>query len=210
MANLENDAGRAIQAIRDRLTRAQTVRETFGHPQSAEERLLGTMIGADTPIARSSESIISPEPADKIERSADGVRTWMTAHAPTYDEQPSFRVEDESGWGYRGGGFEISADDITKPSSLANYYLLSISETSPYEPTADIWFSVTKDNGDRNYNLEVKFFATSNLRGQERGRERILREYRSDNKPFREMPEDDAIIVEDLLERVTTHLAQEA
>ena len=51
MANLENAAGRVIHTIRDRLTRTQAVRDT-GRAQSAEERLLGLILHAETPIKR--------------------------------------------------------------------------------------------------------------------------------------------------------------
>ena len=200
MANLENVAGRAIHNIDDRLTKAQIVRDSVGKPVSAEERLLRAITGAETPIARS-EAVIEPQIAGELLTRATSIRNWLIDHAPTYEEEPSSRVDDETGWAYNQGGFEISADNTTKPSSLSTAYLLSITEGSPHYPSAEVWFSVVEDN---QYNLSIRFFKTP-----ERVQGQVRHEYTSFDKTFGEMPEDDGVIVEDLLTRVSTHLAQE-
>ena len=174
MANPESAAERVIHNIRNRLQRAQVVHDTLVGTQSAKERLLAAINRANTPIARTTESVISPERARGIVTRTEFVRDWIVNNAPSYDEDPSSRVDDEEGWAYNGGGFEISADDITKPSTLETPFLLSITE-SP---------SIHEQNGQRGIPLE----------------------YTSNQRSFEEMPEDDAIIVEDITDRVTAYL----
>lgn len=204
MARPESEVEQAIYSIRDRLTKAQIIKNALGRPQDAIETFLGKLKSTDTPIARRSEAIVSAKRAQQIEHSADDIRNWMINHAPTYDEEPSFRVEDESGWGYRDSGFQISADDITKPSSLESHYLLSITEISPHDSAVSVWFAVL---GGKRYNLELRFFAEP-ITEERLARERALLEYRSDDKAFGDMPEDDSIIIADLLKRVSSHLTQ--
>lgn len=202
MANPESIAGRTIHGIQDRLQKAQKVRDYFVGPQSAEERLLAAITGANTPIARTTEFIISPDRVQSIVAKAELVRDWIMNHAPSYYEEPNSQREDEAGWTYTRGGFDMSADDITKPSSVETIFPLTIAETSPYEPTAQVWFSIQEDH---RYNLEIRFMGRDG-----RGRERILQEYISDLKPFTEMPEEDAVIIEDLLVRVAAHLREQS
>lgn len=200
MANPENAAGKIIHVIHDRLQKAQVFKDAFTQPQSPEEALLARIIGRnDTPIARTTESIVSPDRAQGIVARTEVIRNWIITNAPPYDEEPGSQVDDEEGWAYIGGGFDMTADDITKPSSLNTQYLLSIVDnTSLYEPLTDVWFAAVEDN---KYNLAIHFF------GEER---KILHEYGSYERPFEEMPEDDAVIIEDLLVRATAHLAEQS
>ncbi len=204
MVNPESAAGKIIHNIHERLQKAQAARNTFVGPKSAEERLLAAITGANTPIARTTESVISPERARGIVTRTEVVRNWIVNNAPSYDEEPSSRVDDEEGWAYNGGGFEISADDVTKPSSLVTPFLLSITESpSIHEPIADIWFSVLNGN---EYALSIRFFRQNDTL-RRRG---ILHEYISNQGSFEEMPEDDAIIIEDVIGRTIRHLTDQA
>lgn len=193
-----------ISAIHKRLQRAERVKEFLKGFQSAEDRILATLMGNDTPIAKTTETIALPAQTQNMSHKAQQVRDWLMKHAPTYEEKPSARVDDESGWAFIGERFEMSADDITQPSSLEQPFLLSVTEISSiHYPQADVWFAVAGDDFSK-YNLRLKFFDKA-----DQHRERIVQEYISDDKSFEEMPEDDAIIVGDLIERTIAHLTEQ-
>lgn len=197
MTNAENAAGRTIRNIHDRLTKTRIFKNVAGRPLTAKEKLLKAIISPETPIARS-EIFIPPEKAQALLSSANNVRTWIISHAATYTEEPNSRVDDEEGWSYNQGGFEMSADDATKPSSLSSVFLLSITETSPHDPSVEVWFSIVQDN---KYNLEIRYFKTP-----ERKQGEVIDTYISDDKSVEEMAENDGVIIEDLLIRVSAHL----
>lgn len=142
--------------------------------------------------------------SQSIVHRTEKARDWLIKNAPTYEQEPRARVADESGWAYLGKRFQLTADDITKPSSLEAPFLLSVTEISSiHYSQADVWFAVSGYNFS-GYNLELKFFDIADQR-----REKIVREYISDNNPFEEMPEDDAIIIDDLIERTIAHLIEQ-
>lgn len=202
MANPESAAGNTIHTLRDRLQRAQGVKDYFKGSQSAAEKLFQVFSTTDTPFARS-EIIASPEQTQKIINDSNSIRTWVIEHAATYAEEPSSRVDDEEGWAYTGEGFMMSADDTTKPSNLSTKFLLSIFEISPHDPFADLWFSVVECVGGNKYTLNIDFHQNDKI-----GQKKVYQSYISEEKSFREMPEDDATIIGDLLTRVSNHLAK--
>lgn len=208
MASPENSAGQVIHTIKDRLSRAQTIRNTFGQPETAAESFGKALFSADTSIGRSSEAVIDQQKAEELEARSTSIRNWLIDHAPTYDEEPSFRIDDESGWAYRGIGFQVGADDITKPSSLSAKHLLCVTEVSPHDPTVHVALDITEEYPENRFSLDLGFFNV-NINVEENPRKQPILIYRSEDKPFREMPEDDAVIIEDLLTRVSNHLAQE-
>lgn len=202
MINPESEVGKVIHSVRDRLNDTATFRSAFGFPkESREKRLLDAIFPRNTSIARSNEVIIPPERADEIERKADVVRNWlMTNGAPN---------EDRNGFMYRGfvrDGLTVKAGDDTNMASTGDVeVLLTVLETSPHDPSVKVYFDVIVKNLRKTYNLHISFYANPNP-----GNERAVYRYHSGQKPFREMPEDDAVIVEDLLSRVDSQLTQES
>ncbi len=202
MISPERSALTVISTIRDRLERMKIFKDTVARPLSSQEVLLASIFQTDTPVGRTSESITLENRVEGIKDKVANIRNWLTEHAPRYEEQPSARVWDEEGWAYEDGGFQISADNVTKPSNLSTKFLLSIFEVLPLDPPVNLWFSVIEDAGEQKYNLELSFL-------EEDGEPDKNIEYISNKKSFEKMPEEDAVIIEDLLTRVTDHLTEQ-
>lgn len=196
MSSPESEARKTIHSIQDRLKKEQIIRHNLAPPKSIEEKRFEYYFRTDAPIARSSENIVTGKRVQKLASDAENIRNWVINHAASYFEQPSYRTEDEEGWVYVGGGFQINANNVTKPSSIPDYLLCVCEEESVHNSSVSIFFSLIEGAKENNYSLDIDY---NNLR--------LL--YRSFKKPLEGMPEEDAIVIEDLLTRVKTHLEEQ-